>query len=100
MGSDAFYGIGFRVKDIGSTTFDDTLFDYLTVQDNQGQMLQKLVVESLSSGPMMDSYVDLVAGGTQSGWMVWQLPVGDTVTTIQIALGPLSSGTSGKWTIG
>jgi hypothetical protein len=80
---DSYYAAQIQIKDVGSTAWSDDPSNCLVVKDGKGQEFQTTTVESISSGPLMNDTVNLAAGGTSLGWLVFEVPTGDQVTQVQ-----------------
>lgn len=85
---DQYYAAQFEIKNVGSTAWSDAPSNCTVVKDGKGQTFQSTIIESISSGPMMADTANLAAGDSALGWIVFEVPKGDTVTTVQFT--PLS----------
>ncbi|MBR7832462.1 DUF4352 domain-containing protein [Actinospica durhamensis] len=85
---DQYYAAQFEIKDVGGKAWSDSPSNCVVVKDAKGQTFQSTIVSAISSGPMMADTANLAAGDSTLGWIVFEVPKGDKVTTVQFT--PLS----------
>jgi archaellum component FlaG (FlaF/FlaG flagellin family) len=96
---DQYYAAQFRIKDTGSSAWSDSPSNCTVVKDGAGQTFQSTIVTSISSGPIMTDSANIAPGDSTLGWIVFQIPKGDKVTTVQFTpLSGMGSDTA-QWTI-
>jgi hypothetical protein len=83
-----YYAAQFEIKNVGSSAWSDAPSNCTVVKDGKGQTFESTILESISSGPMMPDTANLAAGDSTLGWIVFEVPKGDKVTTVQFT--PLS----------
>lgn len=83
-----YYAAQFEIKDVGGKAWSDSPSNCVVVKDAKGQTFQSTIVSAISSGPMMADTANLAAGDSTLGWIVFEVPKGDKVTTVQFT--PLS----------
>jgi hypothetical protein len=97
---DQYYAAQFRIKDAASAAWADSPSNCAVVKDGKGQTFQSTIVTSISSGPLMTDSANIAAGDSTLGWIVFEVPKGDTVTTVQFTpLSGMGSDTA-QWSIG
>jgi hypothetical protein len=80
---DQYYAAQFEIKDVGSGAWSDAPSNCTVIKDGKGQTFQSTIVESISSGPLMATTANIAAGDSTLGWIVFEVPKGDAVTTVQ-----------------
>jgi hypothetical protein len=80
---DQYYAAQFEIKDVGSTAWSDAPSNCTVIKDGKSQTFQSTIVASISSGPLMATTVNIAAGDSTLGWIVFEVPSGDAVTTVQ-----------------
>jgi hypothetical protein len=95
-----YYAAQFEIKDVGDKAWSDDPSNCVVVKDGKGQTFQSTIVSGISSGPMIADVANLAAGDSTLGWIVFEVPKGDKVTTVQFT--PLSGmdDDTAQWTIG
>jgi len=98
---DRFVSVEFQIVDNGTNAYQDDPNNDATVKDAAGQAFQPdLEVDTTSAGPQMDSSTDLAPGDKALGYITFDVPTGDKVTTVQYALNGGMAGTVGEWSVG
>jgi hypothetical protein len=97
---DAYYAAQIQIKNVGSSAYSDSPSNCLVVKDGKGQAFQPDLVQSASSGPLMATTVNLAAGDTALGWVVFDVATGDTVTNVEFTVDSGMGSDSGEWSIG
>jgi Domain of unknown function (DUF4352) len=96
---DSYYAAQVQIKNIGSSAYSDAPSNCLVAKDSSGQTFQTDIVESISSGPLMATTVNLAAGDSSLGWVVFDVPTGDTVTQVQFTVDSGMGDQTGQWSI-
>ena len=97
---DSYYATQIQIKDVGSTAWSDAPSNCLVVKDGKGQEFQTTIVQSISSGPLMDDTVNLAAGSTSLGWVVYEVPTGDQITQVQFTPDSGMGDDTAQWSLG
>lgn len=97
---DQYYAAQFQIKDVGSTAWSDAPSNCAVVKDGKGQTFQSTIVQSVSSGPLMGNTVNLAAGDSTLGWIVFEVPKGDSVTVVQFTPDSGMGSDTGQWSVG
>lgn len=83
-----YYAAQFQIKNTASAAWSDSPSNCVVVKDGKGQTFQSTIVTSISSGPLMTDSANIASGDTTLGWIVFEVPKGDKITTVQFT--PLS----------
>lgn len=97
---DQYYAAQFSIKDVGSTAWSDAPSNCAVVKDGKSQSFQSTIVQSISSGPLMGTTVNLGAGDSALGWIVFEVPTGDKVATVQFTPDSGMGSNTAQWSIG
>lgn len=97
---DSFYAAQVLIKNVGSSAYSDAPGNCLVVKDASGQTFETDIVQSISSGPLMATTVNLAAGDSSLGWVVFDVATGDTVTQVQFTVDSGMGSDTGQWTVG
>ncbi|GLY91705.1 hypothetical protein [Actinoallomurus iriomotensis] len=88
--------VEFTFTDRGVNPFK-TAVDAATVVDAQGKSYKDKVALHLSVNPLV-STVNVPAGGTQTGYIPFEVPQGATITKVRWAM-DLGAGQTGEWNL-
>jgi Domain of unknown function (DUF4352) len=97
---DKYYGVQVQIKDVGSIAWSDSPSNCMVVKDGKGQQFQTDIVQSISSGSLMSATVNLAAGDSALGWIVFDVLTGNTMTAVQFTPDSGTSSDTGQWSIG
>lgn len=96
---DQYYAAQFEIKDVGSGAWSDAPSNCTVVKDGSGQTFESAIVQSISSGPLMADTANLAVGDSVLGWIVFEVPKGDTVTTIQFTPDSGMADSTAQWSL-
>lgn len=93
-----FFAARLTVRNSGTTRLDEGPWISTQVVDSKGQQYDTAAVEGITAGPELPGSIKTTAGQSRAGWIVFEIPTGARITTIQYgASGGL--GDQGEWTI-
>lgn len=95
---DRYYAAQFRLVNNGKETYSDSIDNDAIGLDSQGQQYQTDIVEGITQGPLFADPVNIPVGSTALGWIVFDVPVGTTITALQFSLNS-SFGNTGQWAV-
>jgi hypothetical protein len=95
---DRYVSVQFQILDKGTGTYQDDPQGDVAVKDAAGQTFEPDFVTSTSAGPQLPSAVTLASGDKALGFVTFDVPIGDKITTVQYSLGFDSD--TGEWTVG
>lgn len=96
---DQYYAAQFQIKDVGGTAWSDAPSNCTAVKDGKGQTFQSTIVESISSGPLMADTANVAAGDSTLGWIVFEVPKGDAVATVQFTPDSGMAESTAQWSL-
>ena len=97
---DRYVSVEFQILDNGTTPYQDDPAVDAAVKDAAGQAFQSTIVTSTAAGPQMDSSTNLAPGDKALGWITFEVPTADKVSTVQYGLNGGMAGAVGEWTVG
>lgn len=95
---DGYFAAQVQIKNIGTAAYTDSLDNCMIVKDGKGQQFQPDLLDSISSGPMLDQ-LTLAAGDSSLGWIVFDVPVGDSVAEVQFTEDSGMGGDTAQWSL-
>ncbi len=96
---DHFVATEYRIRNIGSTRYDDAVDNCVEVYDDQNSKYDITIVQSISSGNVIDE-VGLAPGQSIEGWLVYALPTGKSIASTTYTPDSAVADTTVKWTVG
>ncbi|RFU88493.1 DUF4352 domain-containing protein [Streptomyces triticagri] len=94
-----FYGVQFKLTNTGSKAYDDSPSNGVKVADAEGQQFDATIAD-ITAGPSMAAGVKLSPGAKGLGWIVFEVPTGSKITTVQFAMDSGFSDQTGEWKAG
>lgn len=88
----------FELVNVGSKVYADSPQNGAQVADAQGQRFSTYFGE-ISAGPQMASDLNLPKGEKALGWILFEVPKGSKITSVQFAMNSGFSEQTGQWTI-
>ena len=76
-----YVAVEFGIRNIGSTTYSDSVGNCDQVFDATNSIYSNTLVEPISSGPVLET-VDIAPGRAEHGWSVFTLPIGTTIASV------------------
>lgn len=94
-----FVAVQLRITDKGQVAYSEDPQILAKVKDALGQVYSADFGTDTTAGPSMDSGLNLAAGDSTLGFLVFQVPTGQKITRVQYTLSMLG-GSVAQWTIG
>lgn len=91
-----FAAVQIRLKNVGSTTYDDSPANGATLVDAQDQQYDETMGQ-IAQGPSIGSSVKLAPGGTRKGYLVFSIPKKAKIARFQFALDSGFGPQTGEW---
>ncbi|WP_269854157.1 DUF4352 domain-containing protein [Streptomyces sp. RPT161] len=88
-----------QIVNSGSNTYSDSPDNCVQAADSSGQRFPATIVNSITNGPMMTSDLKLAPGDKGLGWVVFQVPSGSKVASVQYTPDSGMSNSTGQWAI-
>lgn len=89
----------FEIKNTGSSAYSDSPNNCVQAADASGQRLSATFVSGISNGPIMTSDMKLTPGDKALGWIVFEVPAGTKVATVQFTPNSGMADQTGQWAI-
>lgn len=94
-----YVAVQFEIRNTGTISYDDAPMNGAKVADAEGQQFEPALVMKIASGPLLPAGVKLTPGGKALGYLVFEVPKGSKVATVQFAMDSGFSET-GEWRVG
>jgi hypothetical protein len=91
-----YVGVQFRLVNTGSAAYDDSPSNGAQLADSGGQRFDATFAD-ITAGPSMASAVKLQPGGKALGWIVFEVPKGSNVATVQFTMNSGFADQTGEW---
>lgn len=88
----------FELVNTGSKVYSDSPSNGAKAADSQGQRFDAWFGE-IAAGPAMSSDVSLPKGEKALGWVVFEVPKGSKIVTVQFAMNSGFSDQTGQWSV-
>ncbi|MEV7975421.1 DUF4352 domain-containing protein [Streptomyces sp. NPDC086519] len=93
-----FVGVQFKLANTGSAVYSDSPSNGAQITDTKGQQFQTTFAD-ITAGPSMSTAVKLRPGATALGWIVFQVPKGSKLATVQFTMDSGFADQTGEWKI-
>lgn len=90
--------VQFRLKNIGTQVVNEAPNNDAKVRDTQGQQFNSTIADT-AAGPGFGGSVTLTPGDTALGFLVFEVPTGSKIDTIQFALASGFARDVGQWRV-
>ncbi|MFF4211953.1 DUF4352 domain-containing protein [Streptomyces sp. NPDC001796] len=91
-----YVGVQFRLVNTGSAAYSDSPSNGAQVADGQGQQFESTLAD-ITAGPSMSADVKLKPGAKALGWIVFEVPKGSKVATVQFTMDSGFANQTGEW---
>lgn len=91
--------VQFRLRNTGSVTYHDAPANGAKVVDAKGQGFDAAIADTTSAGPNFPATTTISPKGTALGFVVFEVPTGSKIATIQFALDSGFSNDVGQWKV-
>jgi hypothetical protein len=91
-----FAAVQIRLKNVGSTTYDDSPGNGAKLIDGQDQQYDE-AMSDIAQGPSIGSSVKLAPGGSRKGYLVFAVPKKAKIAKFQFALDSGFGPQAGEW---
>ena len=81
---------------MGTTTYDDSPTNGITLIDAAGQMWSSTYTDTVA-GPGFGGSLTIAPNDSRVGWVVFELPADQLVAKLQVALDSGFADTTGEW---
>ncbi|GHJ99745.1 DUF4352 domain-containing protein [Streptomyces sp. NPDC003753] len=91
-----YVGVQFRLVNTGTAVYGDSPSNGAQVADTQGQQFESTFAD-ITAGPSMSADVKLKPGAKALGWIVFEVPKGSKVATVQFTMDSGFADQTGEW---
>jgi Domain of unknown function (DUF4352) len=91
--------VQFRLRNTGSTTYNDSPDNGAKVVDTKGQGFDSAITDTTSAGPNFPATTTISPGGKALGFIVFEVPTGSKIAMVQYALDSGFSTDVGQWKV-
>jgi hypothetical protein len=92
-------GAQWRLRNVGTATYQDAPDNSATVADTRGQTFRTTVVTDITAGPTFPGSLTLTPGDTGLGFVAFQVPASSTLGHFQFALDSGLAAQTGQWRV-
>ncbi|MGW7001405.1 DUF4352 domain-containing protein [Streptomyces sp. NPDC054933] len=89
----------FEIKNTGSNAYSDSPSNCVQAADASGQRFPATIATGISNGPLMTSDMKLAPGDKALGWIVFEVPTGTKVATVQFTPNSGMADQTGQWAV-
>ncbi|WP_306191300.1 DUF4352 domain-containing protein [Streptomyces sp. MK5] len=91
-----FVGVQFKLVNTGKAAYSDSPSNGAQVADTEGQQFDATIAD-ITAGPSMSSDLRLKPGAKGLGWIVFEVPKGAKVSTVQFTMDSGFADQTGEW---
>lgn len=89
----------FEIKNTGNNAYSDSPNNCVQVVDSSGQRFPATIVTDITNGPVMTSDMKLAPGDKALGWLVFEVPTGTKLATVQFTPNSGMADQTGQWAV-
>jgi hypothetical protein len=86
------------IENVGATDYESSPWNGTFIIGSDGERYDIALVGSVSSGTLFPALVKINGGSKASGWIVYQVPVGAEITSVQFSTDS-GFGQTGEWSL-
>lgn len=91
-----FVGVQFELVNTGEAVYNDSPSNGARVADSEGQQFDSTFAD-ITAGPSMASSLTLKPGAKGLGWIVFEVPKGSKIDTVQFTMNSGFADQTGEW---